>query len=592
MVYLKWEDKSPYILSDCKITIFFRISQHFIPKICKFTPIFFVCKFLFANFFFFSCIDEKNVIYLHQNSHLITKIHISTMKHFGFSLLLILLLSACSQCAEKPVYVIGVSQCSDDAWRTKMNQEMERELIFHPQMQLHIRQAMDNSEMQCMQIDSFIREGVDLLIVSPNEAEEVKPAVTRAFEAGIPVVVADRRVSGDKWTAFIGGDNVAVGLLMGEWLCGLQDELEEVNVLEICGLPGSTPAVGRHAGMMERIRDCKHVHIVGSGMASWFRGDAEIVTDSLLLLYPEANVIVAQNDQMAQGASQAARKAGRQLKIMGVDGISGEGGGIDAIVEGRIDVSATYPSRGDMVIQTAAKILAGEPFVRDTVLQTALIDAQSAKPIMLQADIMDHEIETFYALQNKMLHLGDEYEMQRIIIYGLVMLVGLIVMITLILFQVYEYRQRVKKEREINEAKLAKQQHQLEKITAELALSRAQQQHFSEEHFMQRLEEQIDLRLSDPMLDVEKLAVEMGMSRTGLYRKVKAATGQSPVELIRHIRLHKAQQLLRSTDATVQQVAYEVGFSAANYFAKCYKEEFGVSPTEDCKKSQPRTPNA
>ena len=118
-----------------------------------------------------------------------------------------------------------------------------------------------------------------------------------------------------------------------------------------------------------------------------------------------------------------------------------------------------------------------------------------------------------------------EYEMQRIIIYGLVMLVGLIVMITVILFQVYEYRQRVRKEREINEAKLAKQQHQLEKITAELALSRAQQQHFSEEHFMQRLEEQIDLRLSDPMLDVEKLAVEMGISRTGLYRKVKAATG-------------------------------------------------------------------
>ena len=176
------------------------------------------------------------------------------MKHLYFSLLLILFLSGCSKRAEEPVYVIGVSQCSDDAWRTKMNQEMERELIFQPQMQLRIRQAMDNSELQCVQIDSFIREGVDLLIVSPNEAEEVKPAVTRAFEAGIPVVVADRRVSGDKWTAFIGGDNVAVGQLMGEWLCGLQEEFEEVNVLEICGLSGSMPAVGRHDGKMDRIR--------------------------------------------------------------------------------------------------------------------------------------------------------------------------------------------------------------------------------------------------------------------------------------------------------------------------------------------------
>ena len=137
-----------------------------------------------------------------------------------FTLILLSILAiACEQTySNKKRYRIGVSQCSDDAWRTKMNEEMENELIFHPELQLFIRQANDNSQLQCMQIDSFIAEGVDLLIVCPNEAEEVKPAVSRAYDAGIPVIIADRQVTGEKYTAFIGGDNYAVGLYMADWL--------------------------------------------------------------------------------------------------------------------------------------------------------------------------------------------------------------------------------------------------------------------------------------------------------------------------------------------------------------------------------------
>lgn len=488
-----------------------------------------------------------------------------------------------------PTYVVGVSQCSDDAWRTKMNEELRRELIFHPELQLRIRQAGDNSEMQCLQIDSFIREGVDLIIVSPNEAEEVKPAVSRAYQMGIPVVVADRRVSGDEWTAFIGGDNLEVGHIIGNWLNGLLEsgELEEVRMLEICGLPGSTPAVWRHKGMMDVIalrqaqepEEGARIHIVASGMGRWFRADAERVTDSLLTLYPDVNVIVAHNDQMAQGASEAARKHGVHPRIMGVDAITGKGGGIEAILDGRMEVTATYSSRGDLVIQTAAHILAGEPFVRDTVLQSVLIDEQSALPLKLQALMMDHDIAAISTLQEKMLNLGDQYRMQRIIIISLIALVVLIMALVITFWQVWEYRNRVRAEREKQSALLEKQQHQLADITAELARTKAQQA--DETRFMKRLEEEIEANLSDSDLDVEQLAAKLGMSRTALYRKVKTSTGQSPVELIRHIRLHKAQQMLQHTDTNVQQVAYDVGFSAPSYFAKCYKEEFGFSPNEE-----------
>ena len=151
---------------------------------------------------------------------------------FVSTLLVTVLLAAClAGCSCDPDhYRIGVSQCLDDAWRQKMNEEMSRELLLHPQMRLTTRVADGSSELQCAQIDSFISEKVDLLIVSPNEAEEVQPAVTRAYEAGIPVIIADRLVPGQDWTAFIGGDNERVGELMAEWI--MSHYKEGLHVLE------------------------------------------------------------------------------------------------------------------------------------------------------------------------------------------------------------------------------------------------------------------------------------------------------------------------------------------------------------------------
>lgn len=225
-------------------------------------------------------------------------------------ILLLPLLAALSGCGTRETsaeYVIGVSQCSDDAWRTRMNEEMARELIFHPEMCLHIRQANDNSEYQCLQIDSFIAERVDLLIVSPNEAEEVKPAVSRVYDAGIPVIVADRQVSGEKWTAFIGGDNYAVGQLMAQWLLSIAPANRPLRVLEIQGLPGSTPMVWRHKGMMDGLQGHDNVQIVASACGAWFRDEARVVVDSLLSVHTQIDAVVAQNDQMAIGGYEVCK---------------------------------------------------------------------------------------------------------------------------------------------------------------------------------------------------------------------------------------------------------------------------------------------
>ncbi len=165
----------------------------------------------------------------------------------SIAILCMLFLSSCQKCDVQ--YRVGVSQCLDDAWREKMNQEMERELLLNPGMTLHTRVANGSNILQCVQIDSFIAEKVDLLIVSPNEAEEVKPAVTRAYRSGIPVIVADRRVTGDEWTAFIGGDNRRVGELMGEWLTNVRSyQKGTLRVLEVTFDTSKAPILRTRGG--------------------------------------------------------------------------------------------------------------------------------------------------------------------------------------------------------------------------------------------------------------------------------------------------------------------------------------------------------
>lgn len=159
-----------------------------------------------------------------------------TKYHLIFAFILLSLFVSSCKSSQQKRYRIGVSQCSDDAWRRKMNEEMQRELIFHPDIQLIIRSAGDNSAQQSADIDAFIEEKFDVLIVSPNEAEGLTEAVSRAFDAGIPVIIADRRVNGDKYTAFIGGDNEQVGRLLAQYI---RNKLPSGgNIVEICGLQG------------------------------------------------------------------------------------------------------------------------------------------------------------------------------------------------------------------------------------------------------------------------------------------------------------------------------------------------------------------
>lgn len=362
-------------------------------------------------------------------------------------------------------YRIGVSQCSNDAWRTKLNEEMRRELLFHPEVELEVLSADDDNDKQSADIDYFIAQGVDLLIVSPNEAAKLTPAVSRAFDAGIPVIVADRKVTGEKYTAFIGGDNEEVGRLMGQYVrMALPDG---GKLIEILGLPGSTPAELRHKGFMETLGNG---YEVVPGVANFFEHQAETVADSLLRQHPDVRMVLAQNDLMAIGARRAADRLmpGHDIIFMGVDGLSGPGNGIEAITKGLIDASAVYATGGDLIIQTAVKILNGEPFERNVELATYLIDEEKA-PLMNNISMeVAHEVETIHMLKGRVDYYWEQHNLEQTLLYTLVAFLTVFVVMLMFLLRQYNAKQRANESLARQRATLKEQRDKLKEQRDEL----------------------------------------------------------------------------------------------------------------------------
>lgn len=258
-----------------------------------------------------------------------------------YSLLLLAMFLSTAGCTEQKVYKIGVSQCSRDDWRTKMNDEINREIMFHEEAVVEIRSADDDNARQIEDIRYFADNGFDIVIVSPNEAAELTPVIREVYESGLPVIIFDRNIIGDTYTARIGVDDEAIGRSAAHYALHLLGEGQEA--IEICGLTGSTPAKGRHDGFAR-------VYVEGGGRlrasvpADWNKEDAVRVADSLLRLYPETGLIYAHNDRMAIGASEVARKAGRDdIKIIGIDAAPEIG--IRAVADSLIDATFLYPTR-------------------------------------------------------------------------------------------------------------------------------------------------------------------------------------------------------------------------------------------------------
>ena len=721
-------------------------------------------------------------------------------------LYLIALMAVFVSCSKsEKTYRIAVSQCSEDIWRDKLNNELKIGTYFHDGIELRFASADDSDEKQIEQIHQFVNDGIDLLIVAPNQVATVSPAIDEVFDKGIPVIVFDRKTNSQKYTAYIGADNFEMGRLMGEYIATRLNG--KGRVLEIMGLKGSSPAIERHNGFESALKAYPNITLVASLQGDWTEESAVNAIKSYTGDLSNLDFVFGQNDRMAIGASKALSSDG--TKYCGIDGLPGEGNGIACVRDSLLEASYIYPTHGDEVLQLAMNILEGKPYQKDNPLMAALVTKDNANVLLLQNEEMVRQGNNLDQLHQRSDAYLQQLGNQRIVLILAAAFIFLLLNLLVIIYRYHLQKARIQEERtkmereqldfytqvshelrtpltliegplaqlsetkdmqkasaeasglfaiiqrnthqltqlinkmlnvqatgsiddlnaslqetapiessektfgteqsfaddmstvlivddnadiraylrtilqdkyQVNEAADGQQglaianeivpdlivsdvmmpvmnglefcqrvksgtatshipvilltaralsQHQIEgyesgadayitkPFSADLLLarisnllkSRLQLKNLfaitpiepgdsgdvvsppelggaggglneSVDPFLIKFRDFIEQNLSDSDLSVETVGAELGLSRVQLYRKVKALTGQSPVELLRTARLQKGRELLQTTDKNVSEVAYEVGFTAPSYFTKCFKDEFGISPSD------------
>ena len=373
------------------------------------------------------------------------------MKQWLYILFFTLLFSACSDNNVKK-YVIGVSQCSEDIWRDKLNNELVMSTYQHDNVTLKFASANDNDRLQKQQIEQFIKEGVNLLIVSPNQIHTISSVIDKAYDAGIPVILFDRKTDSRKYTAFIGADNYEAGHEIGYFI-GQQLE-GKGNIAEICGLQASSPAIERNRGFMDALKNYPDIKVVARGYGDWIKESGVTAMDSILVQSKESfQYVFAQNDRMALGALQSIKKHKvKGIKIVGIDALPVPGGGMENVRDGNLEASYIYPTRGDSVMQLALNILEKKPYKRDNYLKGALVTKANANVLLMQNEEMNKQTARLNALHGKVDTYLVQYNHQKmyIVLFSIILLL-------LIGIMVYIYRTILMKRRieeEANKAKL------------------------------------------------------------------------------------------------------------------------------------------
>lgn len=373
------------------------------------------------------------------------------MKQWLYILIFTLLFSACSDNNVKK-YVIGVSQCSEDIWRDKLNNELVMSTYQHDNVTLKFASANDNDRLQKQQIEQFIKEGVNLLIVSPNQIHTISSVIDKAYDAGIPVILFDRKTDSKKYTAFIGADNYEAGYEMGNFIGQQLDG--KGNIAEICGLQASSPAIERNRGFMDALKDYSGIKVIARKHGDWVKESGVTAMDSILVQSKESfQYVFAQNDRMALGALQSIKKHKvKGIKIVGIDALPVPGGGMENVRDGNLEASYIYPTRGDSVMQLTLNILEKKPYKRDNYLKGALVTKANANVLLMQNEEMNKQTARLNALHGKVDTYLVQYNHQKmyIVLFSIILLL-------LIGIMVYIYRTILMKRRieeEANKAKL------------------------------------------------------------------------------------------------------------------------------------------
>ncbi len=373
-------------------------------------------------------------------------------------------LLSCQSEQKSPNYTIGFSQCvTDDSWRQNMQKGMDRELSFSPEMQLIMKDAKGNNELQIKQIQAFIKDRVDLLIVSPNESKLMTPIIEEAYHTGIPVLIIDRRIQSKEYTAFIGADNTLVGQNAGAYANLLLKG--KGNVIAIGSGPQTSPTIDRNAGFMKAIKPYPAIHFLETLWVNLHFEDTDVLTT--YLKSHQVDLIFAHNDRFALSTYKVCKALGleKKIKIIGVDGLAGKEEGLDMVQKGMINATVLYPTGGEEAIQLAAKILKKQPFQKENRLFTTVIEPKNVRIMLSQIQKLQEQQGDIERQIFKIQELNAIFSSQRNVLYFTTTLLVIVILLGGFLYYLLREKQQSNAQLAFQNQEILKQKDEIEKIS-------------------------------------------------------------------------------------------------------------------------------
>jgi len=343
---------------------------------------------------------------------------------------------------------------------------MEKELSFHPNVAYEVLDAHNNSDLQRHQVQELIRQKVDLLIISPNQSGPLAALADAAYNQGIPVVILDRRTTSQLYTAYVGGNNREVGSTAGDYAAQLLRG--HGHVLEITGEPGSSPATDRQVGFAKALAAYPQLQLVGRLEGDWQPTSVRQGLPALLRAHPETNLIFAHNDPMAQAAHEVVQHLGlKHLRIIGVDGLPGPGNGLRLVEDGALKATLLYPTGGEQAIRTALRILNHQPYEKENILRTMVVDSTNVQAMRAQTEQLATQRQDIRQQQQRLREEERRYALQKTTVYLLLASLLGAVALGAVAWRSSRLNRRIRRTLEGQNAEISAQRNQIEQLAEE-----------------------------------------------------------------------------------------------------------------------------
>ena len=448
--------------------------------------------------------------------------HLSLGKYFLWIkfISIIYVCASCQNTQTNEKFVIAFSQCTnDDAFQKNMLREMERELVFYPEVTFLFEDAHNDINEQIADIEYLLTKPIDALIVVPQEAQGMVPIIEKAYAKGIPVILVDRTVNTDKFTAYIGVDNRAIGRQAGHHLAKLLNK--KGRILEISGLVGSSPSLERHAGFLEAISKYPNILVSKEIYGNWKTKDAKLALEKVIGKYKTIDAIFTHNDLMAQAAYEVCQKYGLtdQVKIVSVDALPGKSGGIQMVLDKKLETTFLNPTGGEEAIRTTMRVLQNKSYAKVNHLPTVGIGYEDAQVWKNQTDKLINEKKVVALKEHRLAKDQTLFRYFSLLIIALAMVT---VLVLIILFQ----SARKKKQLQLYADKVAQHNEVLEDHATELENTQRQLEHRNEELKTQKedlnrhMEEVLTLQehMEQKQIQIEKTNQDLGEQKATLER--------------------------------------------------------------------------